>query len=440
VIWNSIGHWPTSEGENGMTMIPTLALSLAALGGDADGVLHVPEEYPTIQGAVDAASNGNEIRISPGTYFESVLIPPIDLTIVGDGPRESVILDGEHQRQLLIAENLGGHELRVSSMTLTRGYGEGASISASGGRLFIDDCEFVENWTTGLGSVRALDCMEVGLTNCDFIENEEVSSGTGYPALCILYTPIAHISSCSFLRNTGERSAAFLIGVESAEVRLCLFQGNSCYDSPGGMMIRGMPEFPEGVHAQVTDCVFQNNPNSYHFDRGSVDVHGATGLSHVDFVRCEFRDNTDGGLSLYGSLASASVQDSLFCNNNADYVSGNGGDLNNISDLGGNSFLSDCPEISACCLGDWCKDVASATCDLAGGVWTADAQCGSFSHTCDACAAADIVNDGEVRVEDLLAIIGGWGTDNPLLDIDGDGTVGVADLLAVLEHWGPCPG
>ncbi|MDG2030112.1 MAG: right-handed parallel beta-helix repeat-containing protein, partial [Phycisphaerales bacterium] len=36
--------------------------------GDADGILHVPEEYPTIQDAVDFATDGQVVMIAAGTY------------------------------------------------------------------------------------------------------------------------------------------------------------------------------------------------------------------------------------------------------------------------------------------------------------------------------------------------------------------------------------
>ena len=47
--------------------------------------------------------------------------------------------------------------------------------------------------------------------------------------------------------------------------------------------------------------------------------------------------------------------------------------------------------------------------------------------------------DGLVNVNDLLTIIGFWGSDGPIGDINFDGTVNVDDLLLVISGWGPCP-
>ena len=60
-----------------------------------------------------------------------------------------------------------------------------------------------------------------------------------------------------------------------------------------------------------------------------------------------------------------------------------------------------------------------------------------LNETALACPA-DVNNDGNVDVSDLLAIIANWGTNDPSTDIDGNGTVNVADLLMIIGAWGPC--
>jgi len=51
---------------------------------------------------------------------------------------------------------------------------------------------------------------------------------------------------------------------------------------------------------------------------------------------------------------------------------------------------------------------------------------------------ADIDGDGTVAVNDLLAIIAGWGGVDPNLDLDGSGVVDVGDLLVIIAGWGAC--
>jgi hypothetical protein len=60
-----------------------------------------------------------------------------------------------------------------------------------------------------------------------------------------------------------------------------------------------------------------------------------------------------------------------------------------------------------------------------------------FNETALACPS-DVDGSGTVDVDDLLAIISGWGSSNPVLDINGSGTVDVDDLLMLISAWGPC--
>ena len=61
---------------------------------EKEGALLVPDDYPTIQAAVDAAAPGDLILVSPGTYNEAVNVTTDGITIRGLD-RNEVILDGE---------------------------------------------------------------------------------------------------------------------------------------------------------------------------------------------------------------------------------------------------------------------------------------------------------------------------------------------------------
>jgi hypothetical protein len=65
-------------------------------GGTGSGsldALQVPQEYPTIQAAVDAAKAGDLVLVDAGTYTEAVDVTTADITIRGVD-RNTVILDG----------------------------------------------------------------------------------------------------------------------------------------------------------------------------------------------------------------------------------------------------------------------------------------------------------------------------------------------------------
>jgi hypothetical protein len=87
----------------GVLLASSLALTAACGGDDDDGeadaaeaegaTLNVPDDYETIQGAVDEAEPGDLILVGPGTYEEAVTVETDEVTIRGLD-RNEVILDG----------------------------------------------------------------------------------------------------------------------------------------------------------------------------------------------------------------------------------------------------------------------------------------------------------------------------------------------------------
>jgi hypothetical protein len=80
-----------------------------------DGVLSVPEEFATIQEAVDAAESGELVLIAPGVYQEAVDVTTDDLTIRGVD-RNTVILDGSFELENGIRA-IGVNGIAVENMT-----------------------------------------------------------------------------------------------------------------------------------------------------------------------------------------------------------------------------------------------------------------------------------------------------------------------------------
>ncbi len=96
-----------------------------------------------------------------------------------------------------------------------------------------------------------------------------------------------------------------------------------------------------------------------------------------------------------------------------------------------------CPlPVGGCCGGDWCLDLTEVDCEAVAGQWSGvETLCDA--DPCSECPA-DVNGDGEVNVNDLLAIIAEWGASGGSSDVDGNGTVDVSDLLAVIAAWGGC--
>ena len=51
----------------------------------------VPDDYPTIQQAVNAAADGDMVRVRAGTYIEDVVINGKSLSLIGEGRSNTII-------------------------------------------------------------------------------------------------------------------------------------------------------------------------------------------------------------------------------------------------------------------------------------------------------------------------------------------------------------
>jgi len=58
------------------------------------GTLNVPGDYATIQGAIDAAVNGDTVLVAPGTYVENIDFLVKAITVKSSSGAEATVIDG----------------------------------------------------------------------------------------------------------------------------------------------------------------------------------------------------------------------------------------------------------------------------------------------------------------------------------------------------------
>ncbi len=116
----STGAPVETTGTSAPTATSEVADTTVAPGGADDGTLEVPEEFDTIQEAVDASSPGDLVLIAPGTYDEAVNVTTDEITIRGLD-RNEVILDGNFELdngiRVLGASNVIVENLTVQNYT-----------------------------------------------------------------------------------------------------------------------------------------------------------------------------------------------------------------------------------------------------------------------------------------------------------------------------------
>jgi pectin methylesterase-like acyl-CoA thioesterase len=173
--------------------------------------LHVPSQYGTIQAAVDAASNGDEIVVAPGTYanIRVAIANYLSITLRASGTAEETILEGDGQGPVI---RCGAYsDVDIEGFTITGGGssdlpGEAGGITCMLCALTLSNCVIAENSSSDAGALTLLDINYAGvdqpvITGCDFSNNSATSESWSGGAIWIRDSNPT-ITNCTFSNNS----------------------------------------------------------------------------------------------------------------------------------------------------------------------------------------------------------------------------------------------
>ncbi len=114
----------------------TLILAIATFAE----VINVPDDFETIQGAIDASEDGDTVLVQPGEYVENINFDGKAIAVIGnpDDPSE-VIIDGDaNDHSVVVFRNEEGRNTVLSGFTIQNGttdYGGGIYCNGAGPTL-----------------------------------------------------------------------------------------------------------------------------------------------------------------------------------------------------------------------------------------------------------------------------------------------------------------
>jgi hypothetical protein len=425
-------------------------------------------DFDNIQAAVDAALDGDEIVVMPGTYTsaasEVIDMRGKEIWLHSSEGEEVTIIDGEGVRLCgILCDSgetaktiIGGftitncfvrgmYNYNSSSPTLTDCTFKNNIYSLDGGGMYNEDyssptitnCTFTNNTAYFGGGMSSDRYSNPTLTNCTFTNN--TAEGGGGISNFDYSTPT--LIDCTFTDNTANYKGGGMLngnemGSSNPTVTNCTFTSNTA--AHGGGMFN-----ENSSSTTISDCIFENNTGS----ESGGGMYNWSGSSPT-LTNCSFTGNTSpygGGMCNSGS-GNPTLTNCVFDGNTA---TGSGGGMYNLE-------YSD-PTLIGCTIknntsgyetgcgifnNNTCSSsltdttVCGNTHDQIWGYWTDNGG----NVVADECPldCPDINGDGYVDVDDLLWVIANFGKNGGSGDLNYDGIVDVSDILIVIGNWGEC--
>ncbi|MCD4698148.1 MAG: right-handed parallel beta-helix repeat-containing protein, partial [Bacteroidales bacterium] len=235
-----------------MLIVLTFTLSLFA------EIIYVPDNYSTIQAAVNAASIGDEIIVRDGTYTENITINTYGLILHSENGHGNCSIIGEE------------HCIEgTMNITLIEGF---TFKNAANGALVLHGCEGISE-----------------LKNCIFEDN------VGAPGSAITaWSPFNELSGCVFRNNTGPHTVVidcdYPLGynpIVNETIKNNLFIDNT--NDPGGKDI-SIINMSSNYHGIIENNTFTDSP-------GGIFKNLLYGNADMNIRNCIFYDSEIHGSS-----------------------------------------------------------------------------------------------------------------------------------------------
>jgi hypothetical protein len=417
-------------------------------------------DYATIQAAVDAATEGDTITLTAGTFFgagnrdidfegKNLIVhsssdDPADVAIDCTGPTRASHRAFSFHSGETIDSAVRGITVRNGSFTW------GAGIFIQGASPRIEDC-VIEHCVGLAGAGILVSDSQSILARCAFVQNH-ADGGGGAVFFTTAGTPgkrvTALLSECLLEANSADNSGgAVLIGSVPAQIENCTFYGNSCGEDGAAFFVNtgGMATVTNTIIAggtaggaygcQASDAATFACTDIWGNAGGdwgacAPDALGKDGNISEDPDFCAAADHLftlratsgcapahSGGCGLIGARPVACAPLVAVCCHGGICDLMSEPDCSLLDGIWSSELTScdpsPCDPWAACCTPGVCALVPAETCALAGGTWHRGVGCGGH-HDCADLRACCVAGVCHLMWSDECLVLGG--TFRPAID------------------------
>ncbi|TDJ58375.1 MAG: hypothetical protein E2O40_01570 [Planctomycetota bacterium] len=254
-------------------------------GGGTDGV-----SFSSIQAAIDAAVDGDEVVVAPCTYFENINFLGKAICLRSSNGSEVTTIDALGMGRVVTCISGEGPDTILDGFTITGGNtgGLGGGMLNQGSSPTLTNCNFTGNQAcpiSGAGGGMANLNGSPTVTDCAFTDNLAGLFGGGM----VNFNSSPTVTNCTFSGNTSNNKGGGMTnGSGSAVVTDCTFTGNTALGGGGGMSNGA------GSSPILTNCILDGNTAG----EGGGAMHNFG--SSPTLINCTFTRNLDGPVGAGG--------------------------------------------------------------------------------------------------------------------------------------------
>ncbi|MFC1855125.1 right-handed parallel beta-helix repeat-containing protein, partial [Thermodesulfobacteriota bacterium] len=277
--------------------------------------IKVPEDFQTIQEAINRAENGDTICVGNGTYKENINFMGKVVTIKSVNGAKKTKLDGNNVDSVVTFNHSERANSVLDGFTITNGGNSagGGGIKCINASPTILNCMIVSNSAWSGGGI-FLSFSSPTIYNCVISKNEATSGNGGGIYSNDSSVPI--IANCIINRNVTTNSGGGIYCGYSSPLTItnCRIDKNISKDSGGGIYCSSFSP------ATIKGCIISNNSGSggggLFCDKSSLTIENSTVSDNVS-------KDAGGGILLMSAIE-ASISNCTITNNKAINTSGGG--------------------------------------------------------------------------------------------------------------------